>query len=215
MERFARAGVPVAPGERLDELVGRCTIGQLGGRRGALLCCLVALAPHDDDAVLSILVALRPELAQMARTVARGWWEREAAESEVVAIAWEALSGLGTVRALIAEPRDLIHAIWVKVRWATGYRRLALEVVHLSVAVNMAAPEVDPLERWPGLLAEAVACGVLTPRQVVIVAATRMDGRPLSQVATSLGRSYDAVRKERQRAEAALRVFALARRQAQ
>ena len=67
----------------------------------------------------------------------------------------------------------------------------------------------DPLERWPGLLAAAVARGVLTPRQVVLIAQTRMEGRPLSEVAAALGRPYDAVRMERGRAEAALRQFAL------
>jgi DNA-directed RNA polymerase specialized sigma24 family protein len=58
-------------------------------------------------------------------------------------------------------------------------------------------------------LAAAVARGVLTPRQVVVIAQTRMEGRPLAEVARSLGRGYDAVQKDRLRAEAALRVFAL------
>ena len=74
---------------------------------------------------------------------------------------------------------------------------------------DRAAPEVDRLERWPGLLAAAVARGVLTPRQVVLIAQTRMEQRPLREVAVALGRPYDAVRKERRRAEAALRQFAL------
>ena len=49
----------------------------------------------------------------------------------------------------------------------------------------------------------------MTPEQVVIVAETRIEGRPLAEVAEILGRPYDAVRKERRRAEAALRAFAL------
>jgi hypothetical protein len=64
---------------------------------------------------------------------------------------------------------------------------------------------------WPGrppaLLAAAVAAGVLTPREVVLIARTRIEGRTLRQVAKSLGRPYEAAKKERQRAEAALRTF--------
>ena len=105
----------------------------------------------------------------------------------------------------------LVNAIWTEVRRSAGLRRRGqLEIVPLDDDFDRPAPTVDPLERWPGLLAGAVARGVLTPRQVVLIAQTRMEGRPLSEVATALGRPYDAVRKERRRAEAALRQFALA-----
>jgi hypothetical protein len=43
----------------------------------------------------------------------------------------------------------------------------------------------------------------------VVIAQTRMDGRPLVEVAAALGRTYDSLRMERARAEAALREFAL------
>ena len=69
-------------------------------------------------------------------------------------------------------------------------------------------PEVDPLERWPGLLAAAVARGA-HPEPGGGDRPTRMEGRPLTEVARALGRPYDAVRKERRRAETALRAFAL------
>jgi DNA-directed RNA polymerase specialized sigma24 family protein len=36
-----------------------------------------------------------------------------------------------------------------------------------------------------------------------------MEERPLTEIARALGRPYDAVRKERRRAERALRTFAL------
>jgi hypothetical protein len=79
----------------------------------------------------------------------------------------------------------------------------------LEAEGDLAVPTVEPLERRPGLLASAVAAGVLTPRQVVIVAQSRMEERPLAEVARTLGRPYGAVRKERLRAECALRAFAL------
>ena len=46
------------------------------------------------------------------------------------------------------------------------------------------------------------------PERVVLIARTRVEGEPLAEVAQALGRPYEALRKERRRAEAALRAFA-------
>ena len=64
-------------------------------------------------------------------------------------------------------------------------------------------------ERALELLASAVVHGVLTPGQAVLISQSRMEQRPLTEIARSLGRPYEAVRKERRRAELALRLFAL------
>ena len=50
---------------------------------------------------------------------------------------------------------------------------------------------------------------MLTFRQAWIVHHTRIAERPLTEVAASIGQSYEAVRQERRRAEALLRAFAL------
>jgi hypothetical protein len=87
-------------------------------------------------------------------------------------------------------------------------RQRSPEAEPLPEDFDLAALEVDWPEARPSLLAGAVAAGILTPSEVVLLVRTRVDGEPLFEVARDLGRSYDAVRMERQRAEAALRTFA-------
>ena len=209
MKRFTDAGVEVGEAADIADLVrpdGRAP-GRL--RRVQLTEQLVCLAPQDEVAALCVVVCLRPELIWMSRGLAQGPFEADDADCEVVVVAWE----------VVTQERDsggpirhaaVVNAIWTEVRRSAGLRRRGgLDVVPLVDDFDRPAPEVDRVERWPGLLAVAVARGVLTPRQVALIAQTRMDQRPLSEVAIALGRPYDAVRKERRRAEAALRQFAL------
>jgi hypothetical protein len=211
MGRFTRAGLAVEPASDLSTWVHLC--GGPGGaqRRAHLLEGLVALSPGDETAALCVLVALRPELKRMARLLARGPLDLEEAESEMVAIAWQVVTRPGADRPSPTSTGSLVNAIWTETRRSAGLRRRhQVDVIALAEGLDLAGPESDPLERWPGLLATAVARGVLTPRQVVIIARTRMDQRPLTEVAAELGRPYDAVCQERWRAEAELRKFALA-----
>jgi DNA-directed RNA polymerase specialized sigma24 family protein len=208
-----------------DGVPDLCTlIGQwdgLGGgsRRAEMLGKLVNLAQVDEMAALCAVVALRPELTRIARHVARGFFDAEEAQSEVIAIAWEVLTAPQESRPADSGPENpepgaagvkgAVNAIWNEARRSAGLRRHALLEVSPCDVPDAVAPDLDPLEHWPGILAAAVARGVLTPRQVVVIAQTRMEGRPLAEVARSLGRGYDAVQKDRRRAESALRVFAL------
>ena len=181
-----------------------------GDRRRDVFECLVPLAPSDGVAAQCVVAALRPELTRMARLLARGPLEPEEAHSEMVAIGLDVVSRPRRCGPRVPEPERVVNAMWTETRrWAGMRRRSQLEVVPLAEDLDEPVADPDPLERWPGLLAAAVARRVLTPRQVVLIAQTRMDGRPLCDVARDLGRPYGAVKKERQRAEAALREFAL------
>jgi DNA-directed RNA polymerase specialized sigma24 family protein len=210
LARFAEAGLDLDGAGDLCTLVHRRgrTVGGL--RRARLLDTLSPLACTDEVAALCVVVSLRPELTRMARLLARGPLDHEEAESEMVAIAWELVTtrhcnGTGPPR-----PEALVNAMWTEARRSAGLRRRGLiDIVPLVPDLDVAAPEDDPLERWPGLLAAAVARGVLTPGQLVLIARTRMEGRPLTEVAATLGRPYGTVKLERWRAEAALREFAL------
>jgi hypothetical protein len=176
--------------------------------RSVAVMALMRTARTDGRAALSLLGLLRPELEAMGRRLVRLGVERDEAEALVVSVAWEVVSGRRSPRC----PRStgqLVESVWRVARQEAGVRRQRLEMVPLEADDDVSVPVVDRLERWPGLLASAVAAGVLTPRQVVIVAQTRMEERPLAEVARALGRPYGAVRKERLRAEAALRAFAL------
>ena len=218
LERLRAAGMETDGARDIATLIGQWDGRGGGDRRAEMLETLVSLAPVDEMAALCAVVALRPELTRIARHVAGGFFDAEEAQSEVIAIAWEVLTAPEESRSEDAgtehpEPgtaraKRAVNAIWNEARRSAGLRRHALIEVSPCDVPDTFAPEADPLERWPGLLAAAVARGVLTPRQVVVIAQTRMEGRPLAEVARSLGRGYDAVQKDRRRAEAALRVFA-------
>jgi hypothetical protein len=207
MARFTAAGLPGDSARHLTVWLGH---GERVARRHGrirLVEFLATLAPDDEVAALCVVVLLRPEITWMARKTTSELVGPDEAETDAVALAWEVVT-----TGEDGEPirhASLINAIWIRLRRSSGLRRGHLETVPLAYDFDRAAPLDDPLERWPGILPSAVAHGVVTPRQVVVIAQTRMEGRPLIEVAQSLGRTYDSLRMERARAEAALRQFAL------
>jgi DNA-directed RNA polymerase specialized sigma24 family protein len=177
------------------------------GRQGRL-GLLLPRARSEPAAALSVLGILSPELRSMwRRLVLRGVAPADA-EADVVGIAWEVVAGH---RRRLRRPTagQLANAIWTEVRREAGLRRLRLEELPWPEHLELAETEADHLERWPGILAAAVAHGYLSPRQVVVVAETRMEGRTMAEVARRVGRPVGALYKERQRAEESLRTFAL------
>ena len=209
MTRFSAAGLSHESVHDLSVLAGQRgrAIGRM--RRVRIVDALTPLAPSDAVAGLCAVVALRPELLRITRRSSRAMVDPEDTEANVVAVAWELVVTGPDGESEPFRHATLVNAIWAQVREAAGLRRGQLETVPLDDDFDRAAPSDDPWERWPGLLAGAVARGVLTPRQVVLIAQTRMEGRSLTEVAATLGRTYDSARMDRARAEAALRQFAL------
>jgi DNA-directed RNA polymerase specialized sigma24 family protein len=212
LERLSACGLNPERAEDLGALVrkietpcGRC-------RRIVTACVLATMGPRSKTAALCAIALLRPELEWMVLRLVGAGLDPEEGQAEAVAAAWEVLAaapGRGTNEYVTLD--SLVNAIWICCRRSAGVRRSgSVTFVGLPADLDIAAPETDPFERWPGLLATAVSAGVLTARQVVVIAQTRVEGRSLDEVAKILGRPYDAVKKERQRAEAALRTFALA-----
>ena len=210
LERFASAGLDLAGAHDLTALVRQCGPPCDRPRRSEIIGALVALAPCDRLAAQCVVAVLQPELTRMARLLARGPLDAEETGSEMVAIGLEVVTRGQCRRPGLAEPDTVVDAIWTEARRSAGLRRRGLiVVVPLFAELEVAAGDADPLERWPGFLAAAVAHGVLTPRQVVVIAQSRMEGRPLTEVARTLGRPWGAVYQERRRGEEALRRFAV------
>lgn len=211
LERFGAAGLDLRRAGDLSVLVAQCAPPCGRARRGEVFATLIPAAPSDPIAAQCVVAALRPELTRMARVLARGALDREEAQSEMVAIGLDVVTRRGCGAQRAAEPVRVLDAIWNKTRRTAGMRRRGLlEVVALAEELDLPSFDPDPLERWPGLLAAAVAQRVLTPRQVVIIAQTRMEGRPLTEVARALGRPWGSAFQERRRGEEALRSFGLA-----
>jgi DNA-directed RNA polymerase specialized sigma24 family protein len=209
LERFAENGLDVEAISDISSLVRQRRGPDGWARRAKCLEVLVPMCPQDEIAALCVVVALKPELSRMTRRLARGSLDPEDAESEVVAIAWQVVTAPMMVESDYWSADVLASAIWNELRRTAGLRRRGrLDVMPWPEQLDLPAPDVDPIERWPGLLAAAVAAGVITPRQLVVVAQSRMEQRPLTEIAAALGRPYDAVCQERWRAEKALRTFA-------
>ena len=192
-----------APPDLLELLARRDADGRPAIR---VLERLATEAPKDPLAALALLSMLRPELESMRDRLVRG--ERAGAleaEADALSAAWEVLT-----RRPPPGRFERVDAIWGEVRRARGVRRRSpFELCTLPEGFDAADGSSDPVVRTPGSLAAAVAAGVLSPRELVLIARTRLEGRSLRAVAGALGRPIDAAYKERRRAEAALRTFLL------
>ena len=158
-------------------------------------------APENPLAALGLLSMLRSDLEVVRdRLVRSGRVSPLDAEADTLAAAWEVVT-----RRPPPSRWERGDAIWNLARRVSQMRRrCSVRSEPLPAGFEVAEPERDWLDGAPELLADAVAAGVLTPREVVLIAGTRIEGWPLSEVARTLGRPYDAAKKERQRAEAAL-----------
>jgi hypothetical protein len=161
-------------------------------------------APENPLAALGLLSMLRGDLEVVRdRLVRSGQVSPLDAEADTLAAAWEVVT-----RRPPPSRWERGDAIWNLARRVTqARRRCSVRAESLPAGFEVAEPERDWLDRAPALLAAAVAAGVLTERDVVLIAGTRIEGWPLRELARTLGRTYDAARMERWRAEMALRTY--------
>ena len=166
-------------------------------------------APGDPLAALALLTMLRRDLEVVRdRLVHSGPVSPLEAEADALAAAWEVVT-----RRPPPGRWERSDDIWNLARRVSGVRRGIAHVTEpLSETFDLVAEDdTGAGVLWsghaPAVLPAAVAAGVLSPRQVVLIASTRIEGQSLKEVARSLGRPYEAARKERRRAEAALRTF--------
>jgi hypothetical protein len=166
---------------------------------------LATQAPDEPLAALGLLYMSRSDLEVMSkRLLHSGRVSVLDAEADTLSAAWEVVT-----RRPPPSRWERADAIWNEARRASRMRRQrSPEAGPLPDDFDIVEPDGGWLEARPDLLSAAVAGGVLTPSDVVLIVQTRVGGEPLAAVARALGRPYDAVRMERQRAETALRTFA-------
>jgi hypothetical protein len=176
--------------------------------RHRAFAALLARAPADEDAALEVLGILEPELEVLAGRLVRHGIEPDLARGEALSVAWEVVAGHRS-GPLLPTKACLARVVWTELRREFGVRRdRGIELVPLTDEVDVAVAAPHSPVRRPVLLDAAVAAGVINEHQAVVVAQTRIDGRWLAEVAMDFGRPYQAVRKDRQRAEKALATFA-------
>jgi hypothetical protein len=119
----------------------------------------------------------------------------------------EALAGLlQAVRGWrLGEDRVASRLVWAAARGAHRLlrREATLQDREASVGLRLEPPPRPPAH-GDLLLAQAVRAGVLSPVDAELIAVTRVEEVPLRQLAACWGVGYDALRKRRYRAEAAL-----------
>lgn len=219
VRRFAAAAAPV--GALADPLAVALACHDPSRPTDArrTVAALAALAPHDELAALTVLVALRPGLRRLAARLATCGTPLVDAEADVLAAAWEVLvtddpsPEVGGCAA-----RRVVARTWSRCRALQRRRQRAGRCVPTGlVPAGLEAPDgsgpgcsgsaAADARQW---LAAARDARVLTDRQLAVVIATRLQGRSVAAVAADTGSTVTAVRRCRTRAEARLRTFAAA-----
>lgn len=105
----------------------------------------------------------------------------------------------------LGEDRVATRLVWAAARGAHRLlrRETALQDREASVGLRLEPPARQPAH-GDLLLAQAVRVGVLSRVDAELIAVTRVEEVPLRQLAGRWGSGYEALRKRRQRAEAAL-----------
>jgi hypothetical protein len=105
----------------------------------------------------------------------------------------------------LGEDRVATRLVWAAARGAHRLlrRETALAGREASVGLRLEPPPRPPAH-GELLLAQAVRAGVLSRADAELIAATRVEEIPLRQLAGHWGAGYEALRKRRYRAEAAL-----------
>jgi hypothetical protein len=205
-ELAARIAGPSTPADEVSDLLALLQSRDADGRPAIRIVeRLATRAPDEPLAALGLLYMSRADLEMMSkRLLHSGRVSVLDAEADTLSAGWEVVT-----RHPPPSRWERLDAMWNEARRASRMRRQrSAEAGPLPEDFDLVAPECEWLDVRPHLLAGAVAAGILTPSDVVLLVRTRVDGEPLAAVAKALGRPYGAVRKQRWRAEAALRTFA-------
>lgn len=174
-------------------------------RAAVIVRALSQRVPADELATLAVLVALEPVLARFARRLVHQGIPGNEAVSVVVDTALSVLAGgpggTETLGALGAR-------IWNRCRRELRRQRRAQRAQAHDVP-ERAVEGAGVLGTPPvaTVLARALAEGVLTPTEVRLIVATRMDEQPFDEAAAVWGMTVVAARSWRRRAETRLRAF--------
>ena len=184
-------------------------------RENARLAALIRLARRDDEALVALIIVLRPRIRAMARRFGASL-DRPDAEAEYLTafVARARRYDLDRLPPKLAT--NLLLGAARKLR-ATRDRHKTWRntTVHLN--------GTDPTTALPGpgagaglegvelsphtTIALAVRAGAIKAADATLVTATKLDGLPLADAAHLLGITYEAAKKRRQRACAALAAY--------
>jgi hypothetical protein len=200
--RLVGHGLPAQP-IPLDLLRGLLLHPSMGfDARDAALTWLVQRAQGEGGAwLVGLAGVLLPGIGRRVYPLCRAF-PRLAHDLE-----GEALVGLlQAVRGWrLGQDRVASRLVWAAARSAHRLLRRETTLRDREASVGL---RLEPPPRPPAhsdlLLAQAVTAGVLSPVDAELIAVTRVEEVPLRQLAAGWGTGYEALRKRRYRAEAAL-----------
>jgi len=170
------------------------------GNPDELLASLWRLAHHDSEAGALLVACLGPGSRRIARMYGRTLGRDEATAIAIAAM-WDRVARFDP------PPQRVAHRLlWLAgrdVHRATVRRRI--EIRRSTPAADHHAPPAAPSgEPLLVLLRQAVAAGIVTAEAAWLTWATRCAGLALANAGGLLDLGYEATKKRRQRAEAAL-----------
>jgi hypothetical protein len=202
LDGFAVDGLPDRP-IPLDELRSMLLHPSVGfDTRDTALTWLVGRAQTEGEAwLVGLAGVLLPGIGRRVYPLCRAF-PRLAHDLEA-----EALAGLlqAVKRWRLGEDRVATRLVWAAARAAHRLlgREAAVGEREVSVGLDL-EPPARLATHGELILDQAVAAGVLSQLDAELIAATRVEEVPLRQLAGRWGVGYEALRKRRQRAEAAL-----------
>jgi hypothetical protein len=195
-------GLPARP-IPLDQLRGLLLHPSVGfDARDAALTWLVQRAQGEGGAwLVGLAGVLLPGIGRRVYPLCRAFPRlAHDLEAEALAALLQAVQGWR-----LGQDRVATRLVWAAARGAHRLLRRERALGDREASVGLL---LEPPPRQVGhgdlLLAQAVSAGVLSRTDAELVAATRVEEVPLRQLAARWGTGYEALRKRRYRAEAAL-----------
>ena len=171
--------------------------------RDRVFCALLRQAREDEHAGLVLLEALLPGLKALLGRILVDARESDELLAVLLKSAWEQIATYPLERRPQRVAANLLLDIRKQTLRELGYqRRFASErpVTRREAATVFGADIEAPLRR-------AVSAGALTADEAELVLESRVDRRPLAQIAAELGLAYVTVYKRRAKAEQRLLLF--------
>ena len=168
-----------------------------------VLLALVARSVEGDQLAARVMLQL---LLPGTRALARKWWalgsmpEREAA---AVAAVYDRIRCYPIVQRPAKVAANVLLDAGALLRRQVRDSRMLVSLDHIGEA-HRSAPVPHPALELAEVLREAVADGIISDDEACLIAASRIAGRRLADIAQQRGAALRTVQKHRHAAEAAL-----------
>jgi DNA-directed RNA polymerase specialized sigma24 family protein len=208
LARLRKLGLDLPPETRVRDLAAIChgLIVIPGVDREQVITALFKLAPTDETAGVTALVAMRPALLRVAIRVSGSSQPSADTVAEILALAWEHLAS--ATKHDLATPCSLVRFVWSKARTVTRRERtLSRRTEALDEDFDTEGDESTDDSLMTSFLGMAVDRGVLTHVDAELIWLTIVIGFDMKELASIWGVSHSMLKQRRLTAMTALRGY--------